>query len=108
MKIVTKFPEGVSHVLAKNSVGNKDWYTLRKINANGYNVIETMLGALKLQMPWFEKMQDQGDSYWEIIGYFNEVEGDIVKRGLEQNSTLNGRDVMRGLRSEEMVIRIAA
>ena len=108
MKIVTKFPEGASHVLAKLSIGNRDWYTLRKINANGYTVIETMLGAYKLRMPWFEQIKDQGDSYWEVIGYFNEPEGEIVKRGLEQNSTLNGRDVMRGLRSEEMVIRIAA
>jgi len=108
MKIVNQFPEGTSHVLAKYSVGNKDWYTLRQINANGYNVVETTLGALKLQMPWFEKIQDQSDAYWEVIGYFNEFEGHIVKRGLEQNSTLNGRDVMRGLRSDEKVIRIAA
>ena len=108
MQIVTQFPKGVTHVLAKYSVGNKDWYTLRQINANGYNVIETNLGAVKLRMPWFEQIKDQGDSYWEVIGYFTESDGEIVKRGLEQNSTLNGRNVMRSLRSEEMVVRIAA
>ena len=108
MKTVTQFPEGATHVLAKQSGPKEDWYTLRKINANGYTVVETSLGLIKLRVPYQELHGDPSDAYWEVLGYFDEVSGEIAKNAWEQYSNLNGRNVMRNLRADEQKVRLAA
>ncbi len=108
MNLVTTFSADATHVLGSIQIKNSIWFTLRKINQNGYNVFETKLGQLVLSIPYQEGHGDAPDAYWEVRGFFGESEGEIVKKAFEQDALLQGKDVMRGLRSEEKVIRIAA
>ena len=108
MQTVEEFPQGATHVLAKHSGPMGDRYTLRKINANGYLVVKPVLGYAKLLVPFQELHGDPSDAYWEVLGYFTENDGEIAKNAWEQYSILNGRNIMRNLRSDEQVIRITA
>ena len=106
MNLVTTFPAGTTHVLATLEFKNQYRSTLRKVNENGYNVFETQLGQLVLSIPYQEDHGDAPDAYWTVRGFFAEADGEIAKKAFEQDATLRGCDVMRGLRSEEKVIRI--
>jgi len=99
----------VTHVLAGLEVGNDVWLTLRQINENGYNVFETKLGQTVLSIPYQEENGDAPDAYFKVYGYYSELEGKIAKKALEQYYTVFRKmNVMRGLRSEEKIVRIAA
>ena len=108
MNLFETFPAGTTHVLGRLSVGNRDWFTLRQINQNGYNVYKTQLGQLVLKVPYQELHGDSPDAYWEVLGFYNEADGEVAKSAFAQHATLNGRDVMRNLRSEELVVLKAA
>ena len=109
MKRIETFPAGVTHVLAGLEIGTGVFLTLRKINENGYNVFETNLGQTVLSIPYQETNGDAPDATFNVYGYYSETEGKIAKDALKQYyTTFRKMNVMRGLRSEEKVIRIAA
>jgi len=108
MNLFTDVPAGATHVLGRLSVCNRDWLTLRQINENGYYVYKTQLGQMVLRVPYQELHGDCPDAYWEVLGFYNEADGEVAKSAFAQHATLNGRDVMRNLRSEELVVLKAA
>ena len=109
MKLIETFPTGATHALAGLEIGTEVYLTLRKINANGYNVYETKLGQTVLSVPYQEANGDAPDAYFNVFGYYSETEGETAKKAIEQYYTVFRKmDVMRGFKSEERVIRIAA
>jgi hypothetical protein len=109
MKLVTEFSKNATHVLLVRTVGIKQWTTLRKINENGFNVYEDPLGDIVCSIPdWRSISGYKNQTYWPVYGFFSKEEGEIVQRGVEQNATLNGKSVMRNLRADEKVVKLAA
>ena len=106
---VINFPSGKTHVLAELDGPEGVFLTLRKINQNGYKIIQSELTGLHyLEIPNNSGNTVTVDNFWPVLGYFTETEGNIVKTAREANHDLNGKKILRNLRANELVVKNAA
>ena len=106
MEQVTQFPVGATHVLTKFENKNGTYYSYRLINQNGFNIYTTVLGREVVRIP--DISANDPDGYWPVVGYYSESDVKIIKKGLIEKDTREGKNILRNYKVDEQVVRIEA